>query len=381
MTEDIKDELILLSDSKEKSCEVCSKIFVPRIPSIHILEEDKKIKYVCSLQCRTAYFNKNIETQTCNYCGKEFKPKYAFQTFQTKGGPIYYFCSLECQRSFLDELKKEALKKEGIEKMTDATRKIAVFTQKGGTGKTTSALNLSVALSEMGYNVLLIDGDPQGNIAISFGLKNTERMKNLYDVFVDDAFPEDSLVKKTKNLHLIISDRRLAAINIILARDQESKNRHKILQQKLGFIEKEYDFIILDCSPALSVLNHNLLYFSGEVLIPVSCDYLSLAGLKQVITTLDDVRKYFNHSIEIIGIVPTFYIANQKVSKKVVHDLKNQFHDLVLAPIRESVSIRMSAFEKVAVVSSTKHQKSAGEADYHALADTISKIKTEKRRK
>ncbi len=376
---DNRDELFILSENKERICSICGKSFVPRIPSINVIEEEGTKIYVCSFQCRSDYFSKSIKMQKCNYCGKEFKPKYAFQTFQTNSGSVYYFCTTECHRSFIDDIKKEELRQNGIDKMTENTRKIAVFTQKGGTGKTTTAFNVSAALAEMGYKVLLIDGDPQGNISISLGLKPNAKQKTLYDVFIEEIDISDAIYKQENSFDLIISDQKLAAVNITLARDEDPKNRHKVLKQKLSSIEKKYDYIIMDCSPALSVLNHNLLYFSEEVLIPVSCDYLSMAGLKQVLATLEDVKKYFNHTIEVIGIVPTFYIRQQVVSRKVYNDLKTQYHDLILSPIRESVSIRLSAFDGEAVVLSKKHSKSAGEVDYHALADTITKRKTEKR--
>lgn len=227
----------------------------------------------------------------------------------------------------------------------------------------------------MGYKVLLIDGDPQGNISISFGMKIDRKQKTLYHLFLEDPNPEDLIIRKTKNLHLIVSDQNLAAVNISLAREIDPKDRHKVLSEKLEKIERHYDYVIMDSSPSLSVLNHNLLYASDEVLIPVACDYLSLAGLKQVMVTLDDVRKYFHHPIEVIGIVPTFYISLQRVSRMVVNQLRNEYRDLVLAPVRENARIRQSAFSNEAIVSSKRNKNSAGYKDYHALADTITKRK------
>jgi len=124
---DNRDELFILSENKERICSICGKSFVPRIPSINVIEEEGTKIYVCSFQCRSDYFSKSIKMQKCNYCGKEFKPKYAFQTFQTNSGSVYYFCTTECHRSFIDDIKKEELRQNGIDKMTENTRKIAVF--------------------------------------------------------------------------------------------------------------------------------------------------------------------------------------------------------------------------------------------------------------
>ncbi len=366
------DTISFISGKNRKKCEICGKEFTPKI-SAYTLEDDKGRKvYLCSYSCKEKYLEKDRPVQKCDQCGKEFRVVHNYQTLKL-GKAEYYLCSTECQGNFISDIKRKAREASGLNKATDTTRKIIIYTQKGGTGKTTTALNVSVALSQMGFRVLLIDGDPQGNISISLKLKDTNKRKNLYHVFSDNTSIKDVICKNNEglnNLDLLLSDQNLAAVNINLVKYEDMKNRHKVFAQKLKEVEKQYDYIITDSSPALSVLNQNLLYAADEIIIPASCDYLSFATVEKVMETIKDVEKFYKHKIDILGILPTLFISGRRISKRIVKALQTKYGpSMVLAPIRDRAGIRAASFDGVAVVLSPKLQ---GYHEYQALAQTIS---------
>ena len=370
------EEISLISQKKKETCAICGKIFVPRISAYTLTDKTGKKVYLCSFSCKEKYLEKDRPRVKCDFCDKEFPLIHNYQKLNF-GKKEYYFCSTDCQFNFILDFKRKTREASGIKKATDTTRKIIIYTQKGGTGKTTTALNVSVALSLMGYKTLLIDGDPQGNISISLKIKETENQKNIYHIFSENIKVEDSIVTYNDNLDLMLSDQGLAAINIYLARNENRKTRHKIFASRLKEVENRYDYIIIDCSPALSIVNLNLLYAANEIIIPVSCDYLSFATVDQVMSTLKDMEKYYKHRIEILGILPTFYIAGRKISKKIVRDLQVKYgSSLILSPIKDKVDIRNAAFKGIAVV---VDPRSKGYIDYQYLAETIYSKKRIKR--
>lgn len=190
-------------------------------------------------------------------------------------------------------------------------RKIAILNFKGGTGKTTTAVNLSDALALKRQNVLVIDCDPQGSIADWLGINpgNT-----FFDLLTDRIELQDCIYQTRERLSIIPSDKKLALIEIRLAKD---KDMDKAFQEKLGSL-KGYDFILLDCPPSMSILNLNALEYADEIFLPVSMDYLSLRGVKQVVESLPE-------GIEITKVIPTFYDQRTKKSKEILEDLKSFF--------------------------------------------------------
>jgi len=190
-------------------------------------------------------------------------------------------------------------------------KKVAILNFKGGTGKTTTAVNLSAALALKRQNVLVVDCDPQGSIADWLGIspKNT-----FFDLLTDRIELQDCIYQARERLSIIPSDKKLALIEVRLAKD---KDMDKAFQEKLGS-PKGYDFILLDCPPSMSILNLNAIEYADEIFLPVSMDYLSLRGVKQVVESLPE-------GIEITKVIPTFYDQRTKKSKEILDDLKSFF--------------------------------------------------------
>jgi chromosome partitioning protein len=230
---------------------------------------------------------KEIE-KTCTACGQVFKPAFVFQIAVTAHGQRH-FCSLECRSKGL-----------GDEAWTSKrARRIAILNQKGGTGKTTTAVNLAAGLSERNSSVLLIDTDAQGNVGVSLGVAGE---KSLYHVLVDGVDPTEACVPVRQHLDVITSDSTLAAAEIFLAR-QTVDARSKMLNKRLDkmAVSRRYDFVIIDCGPSLNLLNQNALSYVDEVIIPVTCDYLALVGVKQVLRTIKDVERHLGHAVRVSG--------------------------------------------------------------------------------
>ncbi len=236
-------------------------------------------------------------------------------------------------------------------------RKIAILNFKGGTGKTTTAVNLSAALALKRQNVLVVDCDPQGSIAdwLGISLKNT-----FFDLLTDRIELQDCIYQIRERLSIIPSDKKLALIEIRLAKD---KNMDKAFQEKLGS-PKGYDFILLDCPPSMSILNLNALEYADEIFLPVSMDYLSLRGVKQVVESLPE-------GIEITKVIPTFYDQRTKKSKEILDDLKSFFKGKVTSPVRVNVKLsECSSFHKT-IFEYDPHSR--GAQDYKKLAQEINR--------
>ncbi len=236
-------------------------------------------------------------------------------------------------------------------------RKIAILNFKGGTGKTTTAVNLSAALALKRQNVLVVDCDPQGSIADWLGINpgNT-----FFYLLTDRIELQDCIYQIREKLSIIPSDKKLALIEIRLAKD---KDMDKAFQKKLGSL-KGYDFILLDCPPSMSILNLNALEYADEIFLPVSMDYLSLRGVKQVVESLPE-------GIEITKVIPTFYDQRTKKSKEILDDLKSFFKRKVTSPIRVNVKLsECSSFHKT-IFEYDPHSR--GAQDYKKLAQEINR--------
>lgn len=181
--------------------------------------------------------------QTCNACGRSFRPAFVFQIAVTADGQRSHYCSLECRKAGLGD---EAFR-------TKRARRIAVLNQKGGTGKTTTAINVAAGVAERGRNVLLIDTDAQGNVGVSLGVAGE---RSLYHVLVDGVDPSDAAVPVRQSLDVITSDATLAAAEIWLAR-QAPEQRSRIMTKRLNLMQvsRRYDLVVIDCGPSLNLLN------------------------------------------------------------------------------------------------------------------------------
>lgn len=295
--------------------------------------------------------------KTCSACGQVFRPAFVFQIAVTADGQRSHFCSLEC--------RKQGLGEEGFR--AKRARRIAILNQKGGTGKTTTAVNLAAGLAERQNEVLLIDTDAQGNVGVSLGVAGE---RSLYHVLVDAAEPAEVAVPVRKHLDVITSDATLAAAEIWLAR-QNTDQRSRILTKRLNLmaISRRYDYVIIDCGPSLNLLNQNALSYADEVIIPVTCDYLALVGVKQVLRTIKDVERHLGHAVRISAVLPTFYDGRTRLAREVLETLQGHFKHKCLEPIRlntrlaEAPSHKKTIFEYAPV--------SHGASDYNRVCDWV----------
>lgn len=213
-------------------------------------------------------------------------------------------------------------------------RCIAVFNHKGGTGKTTTAVSIAAGLASKGKRVLLVDTDAQGNVAVSLGA-NAER--SLYHVLVMGLRVSDAVKTVRPNLDLLPSNETLAAAELYLAGRQ---NRDRVLSERLTAASVGYDYVVLDCSPSLSLMNQNALVFADSVLVPVACDYLSLVGVRQVIKTVKNVNAILHHPVQIWGVLPTLFDARAKICHEAISTLKQHFGERCLPPVRSAIKVK-----------------------------------------
>ncbi|MCF0147838.1 MAG: ParA family protein [Clostridium sp.] len=207
-------------------------------------------------------------------------------------------------------------------------KKVCIFNQKGGVGKTTTNINLCAYLAMEGYRVLTIDIDPQGNTTSGLGLDKSNLEMSMYDVITSDASLKDVILKSelVKNLYIAPSTMELAGAEVEVI---GKENREVILANKIKEIENEYDFIFIDCPPSLGVLTINALTSVESVLIPIQCEFYALEGVGQLINTIKLVKKSLNEDLEIEGVVMTMYDYRTNLSNEVFEEVKNFFNDKV----------------------------------------------------
>ena len=210
-------------------------------------------------------------------------------------------------------------------------RIIAIANQKGGVGKTTTAINLSATLAEAGQKVLAVDFDPQGNETSGFGVEKNQLEQTVYELLIGECKVSDCLIKEVQpNLDLIPSNVNLAGAEIELL---EMENKEKILRGFLRRLRKNYDFIIIDCPPSLSLLTVNALVAADTVLVPLQCEYYALEGLNQVLKTVELVKRKLNPQLELEGVVFTMYDARTNLSLQVVESVKNNLNQTIYKTI------------------------------------------------
>ena len=203
---------------------------------------------------------------------------------------------------------------------------IAIANQKGGVGKTTTAITLSAILAKKGKKVMLIDADPQGNATSGVGMEK-EMEKSVYELLVEDTSINETLQNSNiKNLKVCPSNINLAGAEVELV---SMMSREQRLKEKLEEVKDEFDYIIIDCPPSLGLITLNAFTAANSVLIPIQCEYYALEGLGQLINTINLVKKHLNKNLEIEGALLTMYDARTNLSNQVVKEVKNYFGEKV----------------------------------------------------
>jgi len=242
-------------------------------------------------------------------------------------------------------------------------KRIAVFNHKGGTGKTTTSVNLAAGLADRGKRVLLVDTDSQGNVAVSLGVTGE---RSLYHVLVMGLRVQDAVRTVRPNLDVLPSNETLAAAELYLAGRQQ---RDRVLAQRMDAAAAEYDYVVIDCSPSLSLMNQNALVFADSVLVPVACDYLSLVGVRQVIKTVRHVNALLHHRLQIWGVVPTFYDMRAKICTEALDTLRDHFGERCLEPIRATTRLKEAPAQAQSIFEYAPGTRGAD--DYLVLVDRV----------
>ena len=247
-------------------------------------------------------------------------------------------------------------------------RVIAVANQKGGVGKTTTAINLSACLAEKGQKVLAIDMDPQGNMTSGLGIDKDEVEKNIYDLMIGQVGVEEVLQKEAiENLDIIPTsiDLSAAEIELIGVDDKEF-----IIRNAIAPIKDNYDYIIIDCPPSLSMLTINAMTTADSVLVPIQCEYYALEGLSQLIHTVELVKDRLNSKLEIEGVVFTMYDARTNLSLQVVENVKDNLQQNIYKTIIPR-NIRLAEAPSYGLPINKYDPKSTGAESYMRLADEV----------
>lgn len=342
-------------------CSVCGSRFESQY-GFQIQSLEDGVLYFCSQRCHEQALYEH-RRRVCSVCEQEFDLRYAYQQVSTDTS-VRFFCSTACRNRRISAQKRNATSRGSDSGGGHAPPRIAVLNQKGGTGKTTTAVNLAAGLAEEGFNVLLLDLDAQGHVATSLGALTNH---SVYQLMVEGQAPRLCITQLRRRLHAIISDERLARVEVWLARMGDGSE--KVLSERLASIEHRYDIVLIDCGPALSLLNMNALTYADHVLVPVSCDFLSLVGVKQMLKTLDKVNRELESKVDILGLVPTFYDRRNRISDEAVKTLKGYFRDKVLPPIRINARLKEAPQHKQTIFEYAP--RSRGAHDYRTLVERV----------
>lgn len=247
-------------------------------------------------------------------------------------------------------------------------RIIAVANQKGGVGKTTTAINLSACLAEKEQKVLVIDIDPQGNTSSGLGIDKNNVENTVYELMLGEAELKDCImVEVYPNLSVLPSNINLAGAEIELI---GLENQQFILKTQIDKIRYEYDFIIIDCPPSLSLLTINAMTTADSVLVPIQCEYYALEGLSQLIHTVELVKERLNSNLEIEGVVFTMYDARTNLSLQVVENVKDNLQQNIYKTIIPR-NIRLAEAPSYGTPINQYDPKSAGAESYMKLAEEV----------
>jgi len=247
-------------------------------------------------------------------------------------------------------------------------RIIAIANQKGGVGKTTTAINLSACLAEKGQRVLVVDIDPQGNTTSGLGIAKDNVDNTIYEVMLQEIDISDAICKDIfENLDIIPSNVNLAGAEIDLI---DIENREYILKNAINTVRNNYDYVILDCPPSLSMLTVNAMTAADTVLVPIQCEYYALEGLSQLMHTIHLVQERLNPNLEMEGVVFTMYDARTNLSTQVVENVKNNLDTTIYQTIIPR-NIRLAEAPSHGLPITLYDSKSAGAESYRDLAREV----------
>ena len=247
---------------------------------------------------------------------------------------------------------------------------ISIANQKGGVGKTTTAINLSAALAKQGKKILLIDCDPQGNATSGYGIDKNELENTVYELILGDCSVNDCIIKNViKNLSIIPSNVSLSAADIELIGVEK---KEFILKNEIDWVKNDYDYILIDCPPSLNTLTINAMTASDTVLVPIQCEYYALEGLSQLIYTINLVRERLNPTLNIEGVVFTMYDARTNLSQQVVENVKENLEQYIFDAIIPR-NIRLAEAPSFGAPITEYDPKSLGAESYTKLAKELIK--------
>ncbi len=245
---------------------------------------------------------------------------------------------------------------------------IAVTNQKGGVGKTTTAVNLSACLAYLGKKTLLIDCDPQGNSTGGFGINKSECELSVYECLVDATKTKDAIIKTPYlNMYVLPSSSNLSGAEIELVYEE---NREFFLKKAISKIRDDFDFIIIDAPPSLGMITINILTACDTILIPIQCEYYALEGVSQLIGTVKSVKKKLNPKINIEGVVGTMYDGRTNLSIQVLEEIKRFFPEMVYKTVIPR-NIRLSEAPSYGEPIIKYDRTSKGADAYMALAKEV----------
>ena len=247
-------------------------------------------------------------------------------------------------------------------------RIIAVANQKGGVGKTTTAINLSSCLASLGKKVLAIDMDPQGNMTSGLGIDKNEVEYTVYELILGQVGIEKVICKDAlENLDVLPTNINLSAAEIELIGVEE---KEFIIRKEVDKVKKNYDFIVIDCPPSLSMLTINAMTTANSVLVPIQCEYYALEGLSQLIHTIDLVKERLNPELKIDGVVFTMYDARTNLSLQVVENVKDNLQQTIYKTIIPR-NIRLAEAPSHGLPINLYDPKSSGAESYMLLAEEV----------
>ncbi len=251
---------------------------------------------------------------------------------------------------------------------TNMSRVIAISNQKGGVGKTTTAINLSACLAEKGKKVLTIDMDPQGNATTGLGVDKENAEHSSYEVLLGQVDIEEAIEQSVcDGVYVIPSERSLAGAEIELI---DINDREFVLRNQVNKIRKDYDFIIIDCPPSLNILTVNAMTTADTVLVPIQCEYYALEGLSELLYTIDLVKERLNEKLEIEGVVFTMYDARTCLSLQVVENVKENLQQNIYKTIIPR-NIRLAEAPSYGKPINMYDTRSSGAEGYRSLAEEV----------